>query len=133
MDQTIPLRRSHMPLISWAYRPSPKVPPGTIEIGWSLSSPDVEVRWYLAPKENGYPSTYMVGTTSAQFSISDPGMYIFHLEARDQDRETEERVVMFEVIAEVEDEEESSPIRMVPMPIRRAVRINQTYDREIPY
>lgn len=122
-----------MPLITWAYRPALKVQPGTISIGWTLSSSNIEVRWFLAPLESGYPNEYLVGTTSAQFQVTNPGMYIFHLEAKDPTTgETEERVVMFEVVTS-QKSATTSPIRLSPSVSQRNVNMLQTYEREVPF
>lgn len=121
-----------MALISWSYRPPDKVAPGTLSFGWTLASADVEVRWYTAPIQNEYPKDYLIGTTQAQVTVQEPGVYVFHLEARDRDGNTEERVILFEV-SEESDQQDAPQIFLTSIPSIRKLRPLHTAPREVPF
>lgn len=122
-----------MPMITWTYRPAETVAPGVIQFGWSLASPDLEVRWYTEPLSYDYPSEYVLGATQASVTIDEPGIYVFHLEAKDPDGKTEERVVLFEVAAAKEGADHTETIQLTTLPKRRALPTLRTQPCEVPF
>lgn len=122
-----------MALITWTYRPADQVTPGEVRLGWSLAQPDTEVRWYLEPLAQDFPGEYVLGATEAAFIVTDPGLYVFHLEAKAPDGTAEERVVLFEVTPAGESQPAQPELRLTTLPERRSLPPLRTEPRSVPF